>query len=61
MIGNFFKQCIENKKTRFMFPENPNYESKRRKERFNVVFSRHQGLAKSAMPTMISHLNKKYG
>ena len=60
LMQKFSDRCIQNQKTQHMFPENPNYMSKRRPERFKVPFSYHQRLAKSAIPTMVDYLNKKY-
>ena len=57
---NFARKCLENNKTRHMFPLNSSFHSmpKRSEERFHVKHSRTARLANSAIPYLQRLLNQ---
>ena len=56
----FSERCIENEKTKDMFPRNERMFNSRRMEPFKVPHARHDRLSRSALYTMKKNLNLKY-
>ena len=56
----FSEKCIQNDKTKDMFPENEKVYQSRRTERFKLGHARHDRLARSALYSMKKELNSRY-
>ena len=56
----FADRCIQNEKTKFMFPLNDPTRLTRHTEKYKVPFAYHERLRCSAIPSMARYLNEKY-
>ena len=55
----FAKNCLENEKTKHMFPQNKNKTGRKVKEKFKVQFARTERLKQSSIPFMQRLLNQE--
>ena len=60
LIQSFAKKCIQNEKTKFMFPLHKNVQNTRNPDVFSMPFAHHERLKNSAKMVMTKLLNQKY-